>query len=272
MTGTVSQLITLTSFANEFLSAGSLPPGFKENLSFQFCNKVDFRIFERPFFLMKKREKILADSPGEWFIFLQENGCVKLRLFFVSSADQSLAKDYKLAGLIGGGGNWFIEAVYQDHSDAWANRWEVTQKDDRNDNIWTVNYARTLSNLLTMNQQIPLQKCKEDLAETLEKIEAFAISKNLDYWSAQFTQALQVIKSDIPETFYYNSALIVNKNYSLQARQVLYAAATAWVFGAMGSWNDLGFDTKQDNEKYETLTETLYARVNSALIAAINSY
>ena len=272
MTGTLSQIITLTSFGNDFLFTDKLNHRFSDNLSFKFCNKVDFRVFERPFFFRKRKEKVIADLPNEWFKFLKNDGCRKLRLYFRSSADQSFAKDYKLAGLVGGGGTWFIEAVYENYSNAWANRWGVTQKDDPKDNIWTVNYAQTFSNLPTMDLQISLQQCKKGLEETLIAIEAFAIQQKLDYWSGQFTQALQTLKSNTPENFYYNTELIANNNYSLTARQILYAAGTAWVFGAMGSWNDLGFDTQEDNEKYETLTETLYTKVNKAIISAANSY
>ncbi|MBG9377403.1 hypothetical protein I5907_14260 [Panacibacter sp. DH6] len=272
MTGTLSQIITLTSFGNDFIFNNKLNENFDTNLSFKYCNKVDFRLFEKPFFFMKQKEKVIADIPNDWFKYLKKNGCKKLRLYFRSSADQSFAKDYKLAGLVGGGGTWFVEAVYEKYSNAWASRWEVTKKHDPNDNIWTVNYAQTLSNLPTMDLQISLQKSKEELQTTLTEIEAFAIGQKLDYWSDQFTKARHALISNTPESFYYNSDLVVNNNYSLTARQILYAAGTAWVFGAMGSWNDLGFNTKEDNEKYETLTETLYAKVNEAIISATNSY
>ena len=272
MTGTLSQIITLTSFGNSFLFNDRLEPNFFDNLSFKFCNKVDFRVFEKPFLFMKQKEKVIAPYPNDWFEYLKKNGCKKLRLYFRSSADQSFAKDYKLAGLVGGGGTWFIEAVYNNHSNAWANRWEVTQKDDPNQNIWTVNYAQTLSNLPTIDLQISQQKCKEELEETLTEIEAFAFGQNLEYWGKQFTEARQVLKSSNPEHSYYNKQLIPFDNYSLTAKQILCAAGTAWVFGAMGSWNDIGFNTKEDNEKYEVLTETLYERVNQSIMSATNSY
>lgn len=272
MTGPLSQIITLTSFGNDFLFNNKLKSNFFDNLSFTFCNKVDFRIFERPVFFIKQREKVIAPYPNAWFIYLKKNGCKKLRLYFRGSADQSFAKDYKLAGLVGGGGTWFIEAVYKNYSNAWANRWEVTHKDDPKQNIWTVNYVQALSMLPTMDLQISQQKCKEALDETLTEIEAFAFGKNLEDWGKQFSEARQALRSNNPEISYYNKELIPFDNYSLTARQILCAAGTAWVFGAMGSWNDLGFNTKEDNEKYEALTEQLYERVNQAIISATNSY
>jgi hypothetical protein len=272
MTGTLSQIITLTTYGNDFLFNGKLRANFPENLSFKFCNKVDFRVFDRPIFFMKQRERVIALYPNDWFEYLRKSGCKKLRLYFISSADQSFAKDYKLAGLVGGGGIWFIEAIYKNHSNAWANRWEVTKKDDSNQNIWTVNYAQTLSNIPTIDLQISMQKSKNELEEVLSEIETFASEKNLDYWRRQFSNARLALKANAPEKFYYNTELIPLNNYSLTARQILYASGAAWVFGAMGSWNDLGFDTNEDNEKYQTLTEKLYEKVNQAIISSANSF
>src|SRR5438045_4027623 len=145
MTGPLAQIVTLSGFGNDFLYNGRLTASFYDtNSSFQFCNKVDFRVFKQAFFFSKRKELVIADNPVEWFTYLKNNGCKKLRLFFQPSKDQSFAKDYKIAGLIGGGGTWLIEAVYNNYSNGWANRWEVTKKDDPDNNIWTVNYGMTV--------------------------------------------------------------------------------------------------------------------------------
>ena len=43
----------------------------------------------------------------------------------------------------------------------------------------------------------------------------------------------------------------------LPAAQLLGAAQSAWVFGGMGSWNDLGFEG-EDQALYDRLSEELY--------------
>jgi predicted butyrate kinase (DUF1464 family) len=58
----------------------------------------------------------------------------------------------------------------------------------------------------------------------------------------------------------------------LTAKQLLFSAGNAWVFGGMGSWNDLGFDNKEDNETYDRLSEQLYSNINEAIIASTNTY
>jgi hypothetical protein len=272
MTGPLAQLVTLTTFGNDYLRNNKLDPNFRNNLSFKFCNTIDFRVFEKVIFSKQQKEKIIATSPNDWFKDLKRNDCKMLRLYFQGSVDQSMAKDYKLAGFVGGGGTWFIEAVQKKTSNAWVNRWEVTQKDDPDQNIWTVNYAQTLTDLPIANVQIPQDECQIKLEAALGAIEAFATAQKLDNWSNQFAAARKVLSSANPEEFYYYKSLIPTANYSLTARQILYAAGTAWVFGAMGSWNDLWFEETADNDQYELLTEELYERVNEAILSAVNSY
>lgn len=272
MNGPLAQIVTLSAFGNDFLYTGRLPVNFYENnLSFKFCNKIDFRVFKQPL-LGKKKEVVIAGNPIDWFRYLKENDCKKLRLLFQGSKDQSFAKDHQLAGLVGGGGTWLIEAIHDNHSNVWANHWEVTQKDDPQHNIWTVNYGMTANNFPSINVQIDQQQCKNELNKTLSAIEAFAFHHNLEYWGNQFKAAKEALHADNPENSYYNTDLIPADRYSHLSKQILFAAGTAWVFGAMGSWNDLGFETKEDNDKYDSLTGTLYERVNQAIISATNSY
>ena len=64
---------------------------------------------------------------------------------------------------------------------------------------------------------------------------------------------------------------IVSANYSIAARQLLLASSSAWVFGGMGSWNDLSFEKEEDNQHYETLSTALYNAINRGILAATNS-
>jgi hypothetical protein len=127
MTGTVAQLIALISFGNEFLNTGILPDSFYPNNSaFQFCKAVEYIAYKKSLFHDKPKEIIIANDPIEWFRFLKKDSCIKLKLYFKNSEDQLRIADYQSTGLVGGGGTWFIESVYDNHSNFWANNWEVT--------------------------------------------------------------------------------------------------------------------------------------------------
>jgi hypothetical protein len=56
----------------------------------------------------------------------------------------------------------------------------------------------------------------------------------------------------------------------LEAKQLLGAVQAAWVFGGMGSWNDLGFDG-DDQQEYDKLSIELFLLLNQAICSAINT-
>lgn len=273
MNGILSQIIALTAYGNDFLKDSKFPTDFNSaNTTFQFCNKVNFVQFKKRLFLPKPKEILVANNPTEWFQYLKNDGCEHLRLYFESSTDQSFAKDYKLAGLVGGGGIWLIEAVYENYSNYWASDWEVTNKDAPNRKIWSVKYGLTAKNQQKNNIQIDNQTVKEKLRQTLSEISDFAYKQDLKCWGEKFDKAKLTLDSLNPENNYYHTDLLPIEKYSLTAKQIIFSAGSAWVFGGMGSWNDLGFDSEKDNESYDRLSEQLYSNIIEAIIAGTNTY
>jgi hypothetical protein len=55
------------------------------------------------------------------------------------------------------------------------------------------------------------------------------------------------------------------------AKRLLAEALEAWVFGGMGSWNDVVLTGDTDRAKYDKLTSSLYAAVIDACVAAANA-
>ena len=273
MLGTVAQIVALTAYGNDYLRNGIIPPDFASlNTAFQFCNKVDFSEFKKGILSSKTKEKVVSDNPTEWFKYLRTSGCKYLRLYYESSKDESVAKDYKLAGFVGGGGVWLIEAVYFGYSQYWANRWEVTDMNAVDRKIWVVNYATASEKQPTRNYQFDNQSVKNKLAHTLDEITDFAYKQNFQYWAEIFEKSRDVLDSVSPEGNYYHNDLIPLDNYSLTAKQILFSAGTAWVFGGMGSWNDLGCSNEEDSEIYEKLSKELYSIIIEAIIAGTNTY
>jgi hypothetical protein len=270
MTGTLAQIVSLVSFGNEFLNSGALPENYyPENSTFQFCNSVQFVSFRRGLFSSKFKESVIATDPIKWFELLKKEKCKKLCLLYQSS-DQSNGPDHKLAGFIGGGGSWLIEAVYNKHSDFWANNWTVTNKEAKDRKIWSVKYGATAWDQPTQNLQFDLDTVKGELQDALSNITIFGNRHQLDNWSGVFERAQKALNSEDPVEGFYHKDLIVTQNYPLIARQILFSAGLAWVFGGMGSWNDVGFDTAEDNQAYDDLSAALYSAINTAVMAAAN--
>ena len=273
MIGPLAQLIALVAYGNDFLRNGNVPADFdSSNTTFQYCNKVDFRDFKKISLSSKTEEGVIAKCPTEWFKHLKDSGCKRLRLWHECSKDQSFAKDYKLAGFVGGGGVWLIEALHSNCCNYWANRWEVTKENAPDKKIWSVNYAMVVKRQCSINMKIDEQKVKRELRHTLTEIVDFAREQNLNYWAEQFNRSITILDSISPNEEYYHKDLIPLDNFSLIAQQILFSAGSAWVFGGMGSWNDLGFDSKEDNDTYERLSEQLFSNIIDAIIAGINTF
>jgi hypothetical protein len=101
----------------------------------------------------------------------------------------------------------------------------------------------------------------------LERIHAFAVDQSLEFWIPWFTDALALLSSPDPVPPQYPD-LLPPSGYPLRARQLLAAAGRGWVFGGMGSWNDLRPD---DGELYEGVTQAYFDAVMNSVVAATNS-
>ena len=270
MVGPVAQLISLISYGNEFINKHYLPPNyFPDNSVFKFDKEVRFLTSKEKFFGGKK--EIQFANPAEWFSWLKEDGCLELKAIFQYSKQEQF-KDYKLAGMVGGGGTWFIQSIYKHHCDLWYAHWEVGDQNDPDNKIWQVRYESVLKKQETKVQQFLLNPLKEELEKILTQIGAFAKTNGQEMWFTWFEKALISLNSEKPYENFYHQDIIVLKNYSLLAQQVFFASANSWVFGGMGSWNDLGFSDKEMNDNYERLSENLYDVMIRGLVGAINSY
>ncbi len=151
MTGTLAQIIAITSFGNDYLKSGKLIDFYPQNSTFQHCDFVDFRE------MRNKKEVVIAKNPIEWFKYLESKKCLKLRLFYQSSNKD----DYKFAGFVGGGGNWFIETIFSQHSDLWVSHWDYNKKLDKKP--WQVTYEKVYEKQSIINQELDIDQTREKL-------------------------------------------------------------------------------------------------------------
>lgn len=272
MTGNLAQLVWLTSHGNEFLINGNLPDAnYLDNDVFQFVNTVNFHNFKKGFFSSKIKDSIAAENPIAWFKLLKKEKCNRLRLYYRPTGNlvvdgTDFGDERMMAGFVGGGGEWLIESIYKGYSNYWGARMEVTRRDDPNNKIWAYNYARKVERFATTNTQYDIVEMREKLSGALINIAAYANGANLKMWADIFERALSVLNGQQVGVGYSN--LLVEKNYKPEASRLLYAASAAWVFGGMGSWNDVGEDSKE----YSKFSNELYIAINLSIVAATNSF
>ena len=162
-----------------------------------------------------------------------------------------------------------IEALFNVHSMFATKHWETSQPQAPDKRIWRVQYDRQLEKVSTENQQYDIDSLRMQLGGTLKDIAMLARAEDMSYWADKFDKAYAILYHLTPEAQYYHHDLLASDQYALAARQLLFAAGEAWVFGGMGWWND---NTFNDKESYERLTGQLYDTINKSVVAAVNSF
>jgi hypothetical protein len=274
--GTIAQIIALTTYGNAFLSGSPrFEPHafFPANSTFSFCEHVRF-VELKP----KKdgrEESAYASDPPEWFGRLKRDGVTGLRMVYGSSKGAMLGdkiiSDRMLVGFVGGGGRWLIEAMKPEGSDFWEGRWEVGDREREDRKIWRVDYGRVAKNQpATDPPAMDAEALKSRFAATLEAIGNFARKQKMEGFAKAFEAGLAQLNSGNPGKGVYHDDLAPDRALPLYAAQLLEAAQASWVFGGMGSWNDVIFDG-EDQVLYERLSEDLYQLLNAAIVTAANA-
>jgi hypothetical protein len=273
MTGSLAQLIAIVAYGNQSIASGKHSDFFPNNSTFQFCNAVVFTKIQKRFFFSKSKAVTVAENPTAWFKLLVSEGCTGLKLYYEGSGpgNNNGVMDHKLAGMIGGGGTWLIEAMYQNYSDFWYGDWQVNRQEASDNRIWSVNYKPIHNKILIRNIQSDPEAIRTRLSTTLSEIEDFAYETGQENFASVFHLAKDCLTDPNPEKGFYHTDLLPEHIYGLKHRQLLISASRAWVFGGMGSWNDMGFEDESKQERYDALSSQLYSDTNNAILATINS-
>jgi hypothetical protein len=277
MQGTIAQVIALTTYGNAFVvgaPAFDVSSFYPTSSIFISCEYVRF------VYLRQKgdtwEEVAYADDPPAWFARLKKDGVYAIRLIYGPAEGKKLGDkqiaDRMLVGFVGGGGRWLIETISPNGSDFWEARWEVGDQNRADSRIWRVTYGRIASNQPTLERQvIDTHELKSRLASSLAAIGNFARMRKFKGFARAFDAGLAQLNAQDPYKSARRSNLVPDQEaLPLVAAQLLGAAQAAWVFGGMGSWNDLWVEG-DDQSLYEQLSEDLYHLLNDAIAAAANS-
>jgi hypothetical protein len=264
----IAQAAALTIFGNDVLRGGSSEDFWPGSTVFSFCRSVTFATLGGP--TDKVGERPFAEHPLQWIAKLQVEGAVGCRLQHITKNNSQIS-DRMSAAFVGSGGRWLIEAVRPARSDLWEARWEVVDRNAPDKKIWGVKYYRVAEDRPKgATARYELSTLRGELDSMLSKLEAFANRQALPSFAAAFSRGIELLHVEAPLASVYHSDLARHASISLDAQRLLGAAQAAWVFGGMGSWNDQGF-AGQDQAEYEALSDRLFALLNLAIVAAVNS-
>ncbi len=275
MQGSISQAIALTIWGNAALRE---PPSFDEgdfyssNRTFAFCEYVQFVDLRKTETTLE--EVPYASDPVAWFRRIKDEGAYTLRLLYEPSSGEDVGNqkvpDSLLVAFVGGGGDWIIEAVKPAGSDYWAARWELGDRHREDSKIWRVTYGRVVADGPSAQAEAgaSAEEIRQQLMAHLPEMAEFARAHYEERFARAFDVALACLVSPYPIEA---PGRLAPKNVLPEiGAQLLDAVQAAWVFGGMGSWNDLAFGGEAQVQ-YEALSAELYRLLNTAIMAAANS-
>jgi len=165
------------------------------------------------------------------------------------------------------GGTREAIAVSRDGENSlWVPMWSAVARYPET-KIWSVQYSRALARATPAS--LSIREAKDRLERAVRETAEFAFAQGLSVWGETFERAAGSLESAQPVAPYHPDILPPG-GYSLAARRLLAAAVGAFVFGGMGSWNDITVADPEARARYEPLTRELYAAVMDGLIAAVN--
>jgi hypothetical protein len=228
---------------------------------------VAFVELKRSFLSRKAKEVRVADTPDDWFALLKNKGAKRVWLEYGPSGDR--LDDRMSAGFVGGGGVWSLNVQLPAGARQWLARWDVWNQDAPENRIWRVTYGEIGDGTVTAPPTGIVADASEQLAHALSEIAPFARRIDCQGFASAFESALALL-SPGGDVEVYHRDLSPEGALEDSAVRVLGACQKAWVFGGMGSWNDMMFDDA-DQEEYERLSEQLFRTLHAAIVAAANA-
>lgn len=262
MNAKLAQAIALVAFGNAFLRDVSLrvaPELIRYHSTFKNVQEVRFVRYKRRW---RACGRVFAvHDPGQWLAILKEANAREIKLGSRSQLPQPFSEnlDHILA----------LEVRMEEHLELWVPSWKLRRWRRSNDKIWAVTYKGFRQSESTV-PALQIGQTTMELKEALHQIRRFTLDHKLFTWGDQFRAALALLSDTNPTIPYFPDLLPNIPSVDLAVRRLLAAAVQGWVFGGMGTWNDIVFNEKSVVLDYRSVTGRLYAAVCRAIYAAVN--
>lgn len=269
MVGPTAQLVALACHFNGRAQGKHADPFFPSNSTCQFCEYIRFVRHRSGWLGSSTSWQTDAPSPDEWLAREAKAGSSALVLH--QRIDDPRFSDRMSAGFVGGGGRWLLMTRFGGTSKAWEAAWEVGNRDAPDQRLWRVSYGLVAENIrFELPRSQPLDVLRAELQASLEEILGFAERNRIKGFADCFRKGIACLSSNRPFQLVFHKDLAPEGLLHLVAMQILAACQAAWVFGGMGSWNDMGFDG-EEQAVYERVSQKLFSLLNECICAAANS-
>jgi hypothetical protein len=262
MNGELAQLICLATYGTVWLRDASAadkpePPDLTRNTTFKYAHSTEFA---------RQSSTVLVD-PSAWLRDLHVRGCRRLWLDLPEVVPARARWPYlepHLEVAFANSGRWYVLATGALHAEQWGATWSVIEPRPADNHIWAVSYAMTVA-----DGARPLQpdvgQANSALDRALTDARDFARRSDEAGWAAQFDEAIGATDDRPP----YQPDMM-DPSFPDDARRLIAKASRAWVFGGMGSWNDLGLADETKRTEHAEISRLLFATLLQACLAAVN--
>jgi hypothetical protein len=262
MHGELAQLIALGAHGSAWLAGrtGAGPPELEgTNSTFQYVRDVRFELEGSVL-----RKGVVSSDAASWLLAVRARGVNRLWLVTPDSAG---LRDRQLAAFVGGV-PWSLVATAGDRPiEVWRAGWSVADAEAPDRRIWAVEYRGRRTSRIEVLRPNPAASVAR-LTAAIKEAQAFSESQGLDEWAAVFGAARQLGTAADPVPPYHPD-MFPPTAFGRSARHLLAMASRAFVFGGMGTWNDLAIPAAS-TEEYERISRELYAAVLEGFVAAVN--
>jgi hypothetical protein len=263
--GGIAQTIGLVLAFNGYRRRSAPSGWWPDGSIFAFCGSIDFVGRQHAY----GSADIPVADPAVW-LSTAPPSATGARLRVLARNDPNIS-DRESVGFAGGGPVFVAEMVGAEPSEAWWGEWRVGEQDAPDRRIWSVTY-RNIASQLRPDVTKPAQAAegKSELRSALAEVIAFSVAQNMGF-TENFEAALGQLETDNPTAQLYYADMIPPGIMDLPYLQIFGCCATAWVFGGMGSWNDVWFDSPEVRGRYTEVSDRLFAAIIGGLTIATNS-
>jgi hypothetical protein len=266
MNGPIAQMVALACHANAAVRGGRVQRFLETNFTCKHCDEVSFFEFRKSA-SGEPSEVAVAATPDGWFEHLSRAHVVGVRLIHRPEGRSGIP-DRMTAGLVGGGGQWILATRTAASSDWWMSRWKFSRRDAPEHGAWRVQYGLVARSSEPAARDAEAAQVGASFRSALVDILAFSRAHDVDIFSEMFARALVALDGR-GDGIEYHKDLCPAGMLEPVHQLLLEAAQDAWVFGGMGSWNDLTFEGEAARQ-YEAVSEALYIAVTAAICCAAN--
>lgn len=265
MQGGIAQTIGLVLSVNAKLR-GLMPATWPDASIYRFCNSVKFvGRTRRGFFPWNKTSEIF--DPNTWLDTLPSS-TTGAHICVFRRNDPNISERQSV--VFAGGGPIFVAQMAGTVAEAWWGEWLVTNESAEDRRIWSVAYQNVASSLPNDPMEMcPPNEIRGELEKALIDAIDFSATRKMGF-EQQLKNALATLAAQEPLAGYYHADIVPVGLLNLEFLQIFGCCANSWVFGGMGSWNDVCFE-HDDQVLYEEISERLFTTIVRGLVIATNS-